>query len=546
MLAPAADGFLEAVVSLAPGVYDYKFRLEHGAGGAEPDAAESPTTTRWSVCPATETGLCDTHTNNRVHLGSAQSVALRLPGAAARHTAAVHTSADGWVRRHPLQRLPGGDWGGEVDLPAGRHLYRLFADGEWLAAPVNAPLCADTGHAVLHAAAPVPSVTVFYASTWLKPRLLLAGGGQAPLSQCGPGGGLWRVTLPAAAAGPALQFTVGDGGARVDAPPGGGLYACPLPGAYRLERGRLAAAPSALRPPFMLSADLDGTLVGTTAAEDAATGAFGAYWLTHAQPRATLLFNTGRSIGQVLSLLRQKAGLLPVPDAIAAAVGTQVWRLRSGHGRGPPLQSPAPGAPGEAAPEVAEPPAEAPSVWDVAAWEQDESFTQRLSAGGWVLEGAQAAAAALVEATPGDCHWLDRGTEHPHRVSLAVAAPALERSCAALAAGLQAQGCAAQLVVSGTGDWRYVDALAPAAGKRAAAEHVAAALGIPLSRVVAAGDSGNDTAMLAGSFRAIVVGNAQPDLGLWALGQSQDGRLVCAAGHGAAGVLEGLALHGLY
>lgn len=60
-----------------------------------------------------------------------------------------------------------------------------------------------------------------------------------------------------------------------------------------------------------------------------------------------------------------------------------------------------------------------------------------------------------------------------------------------------------KIIVSGTGDWRYVDVTAARAGKLAALEYVRQLYGVHHSRCVAAGDSGNDTLMLGGRNLAI-------------------------------------------
>lgn len=59
------------------------------------------------------------------------------------------------------------------------------------------------------------------------------------------------------------------------------------------------------------------------------------------------------------------------------------------------------------------------------------------------------------------------------------------------------------MIVSGTGDWRYVDVTSYRAGKLAALEYVRQLYGVHHSRCAAAGDSGNDTLMLGGRNLAI-------------------------------------------
>ena len=133
-----------------------------------------------------------------------------------------------------------------------------------------------------------------------------------------------------------------------------------------------------------------------------------------------------------------------------------------------------------------------------------------------------------------------------------------------------------QVIVSGTGPWRYVDCVSAYGGKLNALEHVRRLFDVPQKRTVAAGDSGNDILMLAGmdlTFSgcmvaadphamwasahltwtsaaggnpAIVVGNAQPTLMQWLVMQSQDGRIVLSRAPMARGIVEGLARHGLF
>lgn len=75
----------------------------------------------------------------------------------------------------------------------------------------------------------------------------------------------------------------------------------------------------------MQVSDLDGTMVGETAEADAATQSFRDYWEDSAAlAGSVLVYNTGRSLGQFVSLLQQKGGALPVPDVLITAVGTKV------------------------------------------------------------------------------------------------------------------------------------------------------------------------------------------------------------------------------
>ena len=50
----------------------------------------------------------------------------------------------------------------------------------------------------------------------------------------------------------------------------------------------------------------------------------------------------------------------------------------------------------------------------------------------------------------------------------------------------------------------------------------------------------------AGKHKAIVVGNAQPELVEWLLKQEQTARIVFTDAHMAHGIIEGITRHGLF
>lgn len=89
-----------------------------------------------------------------------------------------------------------------------------------------------------------------------------------------------------------------------------------------------------------------------------------------------------------------------------------------------------------------------------------------------------------------------------------------------------------------------LDVLPKSLGKHSAVEHVAAGLGIDHERVVFAGDSGNDRDAVLSGCRAIVVGNARPELKSQLADEAArmniTERIYFATSSFAAGVLEGL------
>ncbi len=83
---------------------------------------------------------------------------------------------------------------------------------------------------------------------------------------------------------------------------------------------------------------------------------------------------------------------------------------------------------------------------------------------------------------------------------------------------------------------QFLDVLPKRASKGRAVRFVSEVLGIPLSRVVVAGDSGNDADMLLCGAKAVVVGNYDTELEP----VIARGGVYLAKGRHAAGVLEGL------
>ena len=123
---------------------------------------------------------------------------------------------------------------------------------------------------------------------------------------------------------------------------------------------------------------------------------------------------------------------------------------------------------------------------------------------------------ALARAGTENAHFRPAGEMNAHKLTLGVRDAAVEEFISQVSAATAAKGLRAKLIASGTGGWRYVDVVSCGAGKLESLEYVRKSLGFTLGATVAAGDSGNDVAMLSGRNRAIVVGNAQPDLAAWA------------------------------
>lgn len=87
----------------------------------------------------------------------------------------------------------------------------------------------------------------------------------------------------------------------------------------------------------------------------------------------------------------------------------------------------------------------------------------------------------------------------------------------------------------------FLDVLPIRASKGHAIRYLAYKWDLPLQNFLVAGDSGNDTEMLIGDTRAVVVGNHSPEL---AALRDQE-QIYFAQGHYAAGIIEGLHHYGM-
>lgn len=490
-------------------------------------------------------------------------------------------SFNSWAELLPLMHDPAtGHHTLRCCLPQGHYQFQYFVDGQWLLCPSQPTSLTEQGRMVnsMDVAAP-PAFHVFYATGWSSAILHwrpVAGPGEpeerwqalpfhSTNSRARPKGGNWlTATICAEPLGPeaaaaaaaaeaeadaeaaavastngsvaglsmddgeprkgryrAIEFYVSSAdGQQEDRPWGGAAYRCHHPGGFKLRSGQLRPFPMATKPPMMLVSDLDGTMVGEGEEADATTREFAAYWEENAAlSGGVLVYNTGRSLGQFQGLLEYKAGALPVPDVLITAVGTKIWRLD--------VQG---GTRGTATGTV---------------WQEDHQWARTLDEG-WDLGAIRQITQSVVDKRPDAAAWLDNGSEHPHRVCISARADVTPAMVADLEHGARLRGLQVKVIVSGTGDWRYVDVTSFRAGKLAALEYVRQLYGVHHSRCVAAGDSGNDTLMLGGRNLAIVVGNAQPELVQWVLEQPQEARMVVTDAPMARGILEGLARHGLY
>ena len=302
--------------------------------------------------------------------------------------------------------------------------------------------------------------------------------------------------------------------------------------------------PSVAKPPrFTLISDLDGTLVDPCDPTHAALRRFNALWQKYCAADCRLVYSTGRShkkflelrvrrsralaadarrlaSAQLTSHASQRTTPLLAPEILICSVGTEIYR-RGEQG----------GVADEKWSDVLE-----------QGWQRDALLSAACCARGLTLQEPSEQRRhkiSLRSRVPGGCAGADAAVED-------------------LRARLDATGAPYDLIASsGCLD---VDVLPRGANKGAAlhfilqeqAEQALAGCGTKaLSKAEAlracaectlvAGDSGNDTQLLATEHvRAVVVANAQPELLAWARDEGPSPRVFVATQRCADGVIEAM------
>jgi sucrose-phosphate synthase len=252
-------------------------------------------------------------------------------------------------------------------------------------------------------------------------------------------------------------------------------------------RDFLAIAREAIAPPVRVHAparlvlsDIDNTLTGCAAGAKRLRA-----WLD-TQRDTAFGIATGRSFHEAMRILRRWH--FPTPDLLVTDVGSAIWW------HGPD------------------------------GLERDEDYAAYIGHG-WDGDAVERALRPIPGLTP------QRGVDQSaFKRSWFTASPSVAR---AAQTALEQAGIAAKCVFSHS---NMFDVLPPRAGKAGAMRHVAARLGLPLSQVIAIGDSGNDEDMLRECPNAVLVGNHAGELAGLAARQN----VYVAKAHHAGGALEGI------
>lgn len=305
-----------------------------------------------------------------------------------------------------------------------------------------------------------------------------------------------------------LEFAITNGNGSWDKLPDGSNYritAAEADQTYSLSNGMLTHIKT---PPVLLFTDLDDTLIG----DDTATFTFTQWWQQTGVPAGgRLVYNTGRALDLFLELYEEKKHFMPEPDALISSVGTKIY-TKSKEGK----------------------------------WNEFEGWTSKLNSG-WDLGAVREAGYAAVASVSKDkLHFRPRSEMNEHKVTCGVHVDVLDQTIEILENMLQKDSIQYKCIISGIGEWRYMDIVPMRAGKFQALTYVREEVfGFDNESTVACGDSGNDIDMLeGGDHHAVLVGNAQPDLLKWA--DSLDGgrkrrrKPMLMKEHRSYGILEAL------
>ena len=280
------------------------------------------------------------------------------------------------------------------------------------------------------------------------------------------------------------EFVFTDGNGLWDNPSPGVNYRSPGISTIAVYRGSVLPVISA--EPILLSSDLDNTLVGSHPDTIAALRRFNEYWISkHYFGQSKLVYNTGRSLEEYLDLFTQNRYKLLDPDMLITAVGSDAYTLDIKSGKF--LNH-----------------IDFHHSYDGEFWDSD--IMNR-----------------LVQA---HFKWLvvpDRRYVYPFKIWMTARTEDVQKYRNDLCSYLrnatveerEGKVIHARAIISGCGDWRYIDITPRIGGKRMGVLYAQKCFKIPQNRTIVAGDSGNDIEMFRDPHYGIIVQNSDSEMDSW-------------------------------
>jgi len=282
-----------------------------------------------------------------------------------------------------------------------------------------------------------------------------------------------------------VEFVVRDAGGTEWDHPGGAsknykvdISTC---AAWTLRQGRLARVQES---PILVVSDIDHTMVGHEKDPgDQFLSEFCGLWFErYAFGGSSVVYSTGRNKKEALSIALEKG--LPRPAMLICAVGTEIYDVPTDL----PLNPPGAWA------------TEASRIVLDEEWEQvmRETFNRT------TVEELLGSRFPKLQLRGNAFH-------DPFRIPSTIEIDSEFQ--ATLREMRTALSSSAQVIVSGSDEWKFVDFCSPEAGKLAGVQFCMKRLGVAPERTLACGDSGNDESMYrCPGVRCVAVGNALSEL----------------------------------
>ena len=281
----------------------------------------------------------------------------------------------------------------------------------------------------------------------------------------------------------AEEFVFTDGQGHWDNPCQGQNYKNPGGSQIAVYRGSVIRIENA--EPILLVSDLDNTLIGSHPDTKAALRRFNEYWISkHCFGHSRLVYNTGRSLEEFLNLYKDGQKLLD-PDMLITAVGSDAYTIDIKSGAY--VQH-----------------LDYHHLYDGEYWDSniiDKIVREKFP---WmVIPNKQHIYAFKI--------WVTALTEDVlfHRDYLKKFLKNSENEVR------EGKIIHARAIVSGSGDWRYIDITPRIGGKRIGVRYAQQFFKFPPNRTIVAGDSGNDIEMFRDPHFGVLVENADNEISSW-------------------------------